>query len=310
MPGGSGSKPSIRKRLVSTFAPLDLVLDQLFPSGLDKPGPSRKRLLSKLPPWPRDQRLRDIFPPGFDSNLRSSASAFHSPYSFPPEQLYRLFTDNYNHNKHVEHTIVKNAWYCKQEKSVKHEFILIEVEDTLMPNPTNFIILDRNKGERRQSSWPTSFLPSVLRTGAKDEFRVSYDGNVKRLLHDCKLESHEYLEQIMFDPDHPLPLYELVTLAHHVSEQHPRYNAMDANCYWFAGIIWECLIKMRPSAQHINPSPNKRGQFVWIRYRHNPIQVKNVCREVRGLISDFKSSLPGPEYVSIGDSPSCMNPLT
>ncbi|KAB5589358.1 hypothetical protein CTheo_7196 [Ceratobasidium theobromae] len=259
-------------------------------------GPGRTRVHLATLTNTLNRRVKDIFP-AFDSN--SGSTSWGDSYNtLKPDQLYRTLTDNYRSNNHVEHTIVKSAWFCKQEKSVGHEFIIVEVEDTLLPNGmlTNYLVLDRNKGAPQHSSLGSTskLVPKFLRSAARDAFRVSHDGNLERLVKDCQLDSYEYLEQIKFERDRPLMLYELATLTHRISDLHPRYTFMDANCFWFAGLIWDCMIKMRPDANHVIAKPNKRGKFGLIRYKKNVIQVKRMCDRVQEDVSRVTERLSNP----------------
>ncbi|KAB5589359.1 hypothetical protein CTheo_7197 [Ceratobasidium theobromae] len=258
----------------------------------DRPGPSRIHLTSLTDVL--NQRVKVLFP-GFESNSTSCTRG--GVTTVRTEQLFRTLTEDYHRNKHVEHTIVKSAWYCKQERSVGHEFIILQVEDTLLPNGmlTNYVVLDRCKGVPQRPRFFSKLVPRFLRVAAMDIFRVSNDGNLVRLVEGCDLAPYKYLEQITFESNKPLRLYELATLASHVSDLHPKYNVTDTNSYWFAGLIWECMIKMRTSAKYINATPNKRGRIRWIRYTQNPIQVKRVCKQVREHISKVRKNLPTQE---------------
>jgi hypothetical protein len=224
------------------------------------------------------RRLYDIFPPGFDS---TSVSRGH--YNFASEQLYRRLTHEYHPEKHIDSTIVKSVWYGKQKKAAEHEFLLIKVEDTIA-NLSNYIVLDRNLdekaaltpadcGEAIGVSVGGKGLPNPSRSCrgvALDAFRVSYDGIEKRLLQECLLTPREYLEKIDFSIEEPLYLYQLVTLANVVSTKGPYYAVVSKNCYWFAGLIWECLRHLHPNAVHDGRLSNKRGKITALRVRYIP----------------------------------------
>lgn len=219
------------------------------------------------------ERHKQIFPAGFDSTS-SSNSAERLYYPFSPERLYDVLTSGYTPEHHVEHIIVKSASYCKKNTAPKHEFIILEVEDTASPGLKNFIALDRNNGEGPNRP-PRRTLSSDSQTfAAKDEFRVSYDGNRDRLLEQCGLQHHETLETLVFQSHEPLLLYQLATLTRAVSLQRDKYHVINANCYWFAGLIWDCIIRMRPSAYCNVLRGQIRGAFIsWLRHSTNTAEL-------------------------------------
>ncbi|CAE6536468.1 unnamed protein product [Rhizoctonia solani] len=226
------------------------------------------------------RRLLDLFPPGFDINSRSVSSRGH--YHFATEQLYQRLTDEYLPEKHIESTLVKSVWYGKQRKSARHEFILIEVQDTTA-ELTNYIVLDRNLNEALVPIAPNT-LPAKIsstsrscRGAALDAFRVSYDGVEKQLLRECQLWPRDYLEKIEFGSTEPLFLYQLVTLVHVVSEKSPNYAMAYRNCYWFAGIIWECMRRLRPTASRDDRLSKKRGKFSILRYTPEVQERDEIC---------------------------------
>ncbi|KAH7338621.1 hypothetical protein B0J17DRAFT_717049 [Rhizoctonia solani] len=209
-----------------------------------------------------DTRLKHIFPPGFDSVLSSSSCA-HSPYSLALDQLLNILAGqgSYNPNNNVEFISVKNAWYGKQTISVKHEFIIVEVQDTKI-GLRNYLILDRNNGEATETALRGLSQVSSSGTAAKDQFRVSYDGDKDKLLRQCNLYPYDTLEEINFTSDQPLLLYQLAIIAKTAAEHHEKYNLIRANCYWFAGLIWECMLQLRRKSQHRHlTNKRKRGRF-------------------------------------------------
>ncbi|KAF8704303.1 hypothetical protein RHS03_06087, partial [Rhizoctonia solani] len=220
-----------------------------------------------------EQRHRQIFPPGFDS-ISSKSSTQQSPYTFTSDQLYDMLTNNYHPDQHIEHIIVRSASYCKQTTGPKHEFIVLEVEDLKSPGLRNFIALDRNNGEGPNTSFFGS-TQSSQSFAAKDEFRVSYDGKRDKLLEQCGLHEHDPVESIVFDPGAPLLLYQLAALTRAVSHQRDKYHVITANCYWFAGLIWDCMTRMRPSAYHKELKGNIRGKFLgWLQNNTNIAELE------------------------------------
>ncbi|KAB5589362.1 hypothetical protein CTheo_7200 [Ceratobasidium theobromae] len=212
------------------------------------------------------QRHRQIFPPGFDNPSLKAAIDGHY-YPFSPEHLYDVLTNYYNPDERVEHIVIKSASYCKQHRSPQHEFILIQVEDKAAHGLVNYIVLDRNNGDKRVRRGGGLGSGSWQHVVAKDEFRVSYDGDSVKLLKQCELESYDVLEEFKFASlTKPFFLYQLATLARTASVQRARYDVISANCYWFAGLIWECMTFMNPEArrrcQTLKKSTFKRGTFL------------------------------------------------
>ncbi|KAH7338626.1 hypothetical protein B0J17DRAFT_717054 [Rhizoctonia solani] len=232
------------------------------------------------------RRLLEIFPPGFDSTSRSVGS--RGCYQYAPEQLYHSLTNNYTPYNHVEWTLVSSVWYGKQKKGARHEFILIKVEDTL-DGLTNFIVLDRNNSKnsplRTQDDRGFNLSPGGIgcsqscQSAAADAFRVSYNGIEAQLLQECQLQNNQYLEMIEFGPEGRLFLYQLVTLVQLVSESSHNYAVVGENCYWFAGVIWECIRALRPSARYDERRARIRGTFARIRYTPDTEHIIKICQE-------------------------------
>ncbi|CAE6450096.1 unnamed protein product [Rhizoctonia solani] len=249
-----------------------------------------------------EQRHRQIFPGRFDSTS-SSSSAHPAPYSFSSDQLYDLLTSSYNPEHHVENIVVKSASYCKQTTGPKHEFIILEVEDLKSPGLKNFIALDRNNGDTPNRSTFASIQSS--QSVAKDEFRVSYDGNKGKLLDQCNLREHDSLETIEFQPEAPLFLYQIATLTRAVSHQRDKYHVITANCYWFAGLIWDCMVRMRPSAARKELKGNIRGAFIgWLHHSTNVAELEVTYRYVDNelLNTDEKISIQKQQWANNYDA--------
>ncbi|CAE6500877.1 unnamed protein product [Rhizoctonia solani] len=243
-------------------------------------------------------RLVDVFPPGFDSKSKSSSS--RGPYQFAPEQLYRTLTHAYAREHHVESTIVTSAWYGKQKNGARHEFILIEVEDT-EAGFKNFIVLDRNNSKsppvESEDSPGLNLSPGGIgcsrscQSAAADAFRVSYNGIEKQLLRECQLQGNQYLEMIKFGSEGQLFLYQLVTLVHLVSESSQNYAVAGRNCYWFAGVIWECIRALHPSAEYDGRRSRIRGKFAMMRYTPNTEDIHRICQEFEQEIRSVEDRL-------------------
>lgn len=255
----------------------------LKPSSDSSPDPLPNR--PKLSPSSLAGRVRSVFPPGFES----SSSSHEQPYSFAPHLLYNTLNDDHSGNRHVASTVVKSAWYCKQKESARHEFIILCVSDLEIPGLENYIALDRNQG-RASSPKGLSKASAVSSSSlATDAFRISYDGDLQRFLHECRLTPYLKLEEIEFPPHEALPLLKLVGLVVNISNQHPKYHPADTNCYWFTGLIWECVRRMYPTAKYEVHLPGKKGRIAFLRSIPNPVQVWNALWEIQGGIEPLNS---------------------
>lgn len=234
---------------------------------------------SSSSPSLRAQRVCTIFPAGFDG-VSSSASGRKVIHSYSPSQFLDLLAANHIGNQHVQHTVVKSAWYCKQKKSALHEFIVLQVEDLKIPGLKNYIALDRNLN-LAASPPGVGNLTSCSGAGALDAFRISYDGDLRGFLHECHLSKYVTLEQIDFQPGPSLQIRQLVDLVFHISDQHPKYHPMDTNCYWFTGLIWECMRKMCPAAKHEVHLVGQKGRIAFVRTIPNPLQVRMVLQDLQ-----------------------------
>jgi hypothetical protein len=235
-----------------------------------------------------EARHKDIFPGGFDSKSSTSSNLNGSHFSSKPEQLYYSLVERYDPDAPFNQLVVKSAWYGKQTKAAAHEFIVIQVKDTDRSELSNYLVLDRNAENHRGSSRSTA---SSQTTKAIDTFRVSYDGNIKKLLQECQLTPYKFLEQLSFPSDKPLRLYELVTLANVVSGRYPSYHVLDSSCYLFAGVIWECMHLMRPSAIYHNALAKKRGKCRWFRYIPNHSEMQKTHKEIEDKLPRIQREL-------------------
>ncbi|KAF8601959.1 hypothetical protein BDV93DRAFT_524358 [Ceratobasidium sp. AG-I] len=218
-------------------------------------------------------RYKDIFPPGFDSRFERSTSSCsftstscrRAHFTSTPEQLYHSLVERYDPKTPVESIIVKSAWYGKQTRSAHHEFLVIHVEDIMIPELSNYLVLERN-AESNQGFSKTASLVSSDTTIAKDTFQVAYDGDIDKLLKECKLKPFDYLEGLTFKSNAPLRLYELITLADIVSKRHPVYRVVDSSCYLYAAVIWDCMRRMRPEAAVSGGPVKNKGRCYGFRF--------------------------------------------
>ncbi|QRV95247.1 hypothetical protein RhiJN_23265 [Ceratobasidium sp. AG-Ba] len=238
-------------------------------------------------------RIQDIFPPGLDR--ASSTRGTRSHYTLAPGQLHRALTSYYGPEKHVESIVVKSAWYGRQSKLAKQEFILIQVDDLMIDGLTNYIVLDRS------TSTPSSVFSGLIPHSrlrfqgemARDALKVSYDGNKERLLQECNLAPHRYLEKLDFHADEPLLLYQLSTLICVISEKYPQYRISDINGTRFAELVWGCMRDMRPRASHLHleEGMRKRGKITLMRPAPDVAEVAEICQIFDQEISTIEMEL-------------------
>lgn len=241
-------------------------------------------------PKPHRPRLGEIFPGGFDKKYGQSSmfsgSRCHS--TTRPDELFRSLVVRNDPNTPTESIIVQSAWYGKQKKGAQHEFIIVQVEDIAIPGLTNYLVLDRSVDHNQGYAGGVALASSRI-VPAKDTFRVSYDGKLKKLIEECRLRNYRCLQQLSFPPNQPLRLYELVTLAATVSDRHKHYNLVDSSCYLYAGVIWECMIRMRPSVIRNDDLADERGRHGWFRYAPSDSVIMGAYQEVRERLPKVES---------------------
>lgn len=254
-------------------------------------------------------RFKDIFPGGFDDKFGqcvnttpwSSISRYAGHFVFKPEQLYYSLVERRDPDTRTDSIVVRSAWYGKQTNSANHEFLLFQVEDIHVPGLVNYLILDRDAGSHQKKS-KTLFLSSSQMIPANDSFKVSYDGNSKTLLRECQLSPNRFLEHLAFPSDKPLYFYELVTLANVVSHQYPKYETINSSCYFFAGIVWECLRLLRPSAHYEGDLAWERGKCRWVRFIPSELARQEayheICERLRAIEQLF---LDRRTYIPLAD---------
>lgn len=253
---------------------------------------------------PRDTR---IFPVGLGEKIADMNSRQH-PHNYAAEELRALFLQDHNAAANVDHICVLEASYCKQQDGPKHEFILLRVQDIRYPNLTNFIVLDRtarspSKGPHRYKSCATSeeFFDAVTQTPAYDRFRVSHYGDSNTLIEHCDLKPYQAIESLSFNTAHPLRFYELVVLAQATTSARIMYKLFNAQCYWFASTVWECMQQLTPKARLRIHKPI-RGSLHVFQQLTNSVELHQIMEVVRGGILEFKNELSIRIHVSWSSS--------
>jgi hypothetical protein len=240
-----------------------------------------------------------IFPNGLGSWAQSTNAAV-APLVYSLQQLIDMFRRAYREEDHIENIYVSSARYCKQPKDAKHEFIILEVRDNMVPKIANFLVLDRTvQGPATKGRVPVSasISTSIL---AQDRLRVSYYGDTRSLLKSCDLHNYNELARLEFSPSNPFFLYELVILASATSNTRQMYNLYNAQCFWFAGSVWDCMRVLRKDAQHTQSEQTKiRGSFgPFFSQKVDGAEQEDILYKVRHEIAQFKVELKRGQEVS------------
>ncbi|KAH7338620.1 hypothetical protein B0J17DRAFT_628049 [Rhizoctonia solani] len=174
-----------------------------------------------------------------------------------------------------------------------------------VPGIRNYAVLDRNMFSRANLISSTRQSDS---TAARDEFRFSCDGDQKELLKRCKLTPHYVIEIIRFLPAGSLPLYKLAIIALATSLKRDHYHLIDANSYWFAGLVWEHILQMYPKATHEILRDGVRGTFGRLfKFVPNVSEQDEIEEKVQELISQIGSGFTG---TFLAGAPSRISPGT
>ncbi|CAE7061112.1 unnamed protein product [Rhizoctonia solani] len=185
---------------------------------------------------------------------------------------------------------VKTASYYKQKQNPQHEFIVFSV--TASNGMQNFLALDRNV-----NSPGSSTLLSRSKSGppAQDYFHVSHYGDMESLINHCAHTTSEdlcnHVEQVVFGRK-AFSFAELVVLASTVSESCPSYQLDAANCYWFASLIWECMLGLFEQGMVIHKkNSDDRGKFKGFRIQGDHSNFKQVIHKYKDDIVQFSNDV-------------------
>lgn len=167
--------------------------------------------------------------------------------SYTPQKLASLFMGASQAHDIAEHILITDAWHCKNNSGKRHEFVLLHVKDANKPDVVNYMVLERaTKSRNIAKHFGAASGSDLIR--ADDIFRVSSSRDCEIFLKALKYDNHKVIREVTFSEDQPYRLYELIGLAIAVCEVKRFYNVVDAQCYWFAGSIWECMQNMLPHA--------------------------------------------------------------
>ncbi|CAE6442259.1 unnamed protein product [Rhizoctonia solani] len=231
----------------------------------------------------------------YNLQLHGSRISLISCHHFPLEELIQSFIKEHNAEQPLDSVVVKSAMYGKKLKIPHHEFVVFELGHNRDPSLRNHVILDRNRLDG------ASILSSVQHSNsaiARDEFRFSCDGNRDKLLRKCDLSPYEAIETIGFPTGDLLPFYELATIALVTSHQRDHYHLLDANCYWFSGLIWEQMLQMYPEAKHEILRSRIRGKFAGlVGYTPNELERDEVGIRIQAMLTEMKTIITGVRRV-------------
>ncbi|CAE6477085.1 unnamed protein product [Rhizoctonia solani] len=200
----------------------------------------------------------------------------------------------------IDSVVVKFGLYGKKLKPPYHEFVLFELGNTRDSSLRNHVVLDRSRLDG------ASVLPSIQPSrsaAARDEFRFSCDGDQEKLLERCKLTPYEAIETVDFSADDLLPLYELAIVALATSLQRDRYHLLDANCYWFASLIWEQVLEMYPEAKHEVLREGVRGTFGSLySYTSDELEREEIEIKMQAMLSHMEAIITEVASTSGGNA--------
>ncbi|KAJ1300034.1 hypothetical protein OPQ81_011154 [Rhizoctonia solani] len=157
----------------------------------------------------------------------------------------------------------------------------------------NFIALDRNvhtKGSANLISRGGKNGPP-----AQDYFHVSHYADMESLINHCGNTTSEdlctHVEQVAFERK-AFSFAELVVLASTISEACPSYQLSATNCYWFASLIWECMLDVfRGGVARHNKLTEERGRFRGIKIQGNHSNFQGVVDKYKNDVVEFMKGL-------------------
>ncbi|CUA69519.1 hypothetical protein RSOLAG22IIIB_08530 [Rhizoctonia solani] len=191
---------------------------------------------------------------------------------------------------------VKTASYYKQKQNPQHEFIVFSVATS--SGMQNFMALDRNVSVQGSSTLLSRSNKNAPM--AQDYFHISHYGNIESLINHCAHTTSEdmctHVEQVVFGRKE-FSFAELLVLANTVSNSCPSYQLDAANCYWFASLIWECMLGEFEKGMIIHKKhSDDRGRFKGFRIQGNHSNFVQVMQKYKEDIAQFKN-----DVLSVGD---------
>ncbi|KAF8593896.1 hypothetical protein BDV93DRAFT_581942 [Ceratobasidium sp. AG-I] len=235
-----------------------------------------------------------IFPFGLGSYTESKEAPDH-PLQYTLVQLKFLLQRSIREEDDTERIYVASAEYCKRLDHVKHEFLLLEVRDTWIPQISNYVVLERTV-DLSSGAIAAASTSSSSGSPAQDRLRVCSYGEKHLLTKQCGLRPYdvlERLEQPSPSVSTPLLLRDVLILALETSKSRHMYHLITAQCYWFASCIWECMLKLRPEAYRTPLITSKgRGKFGRVfKLDVNSLEINEISHKAESEIRQFLREL-------------------
>lgn len=199
-------------------------------------------------------RHSDFFPPGIERAEQPGDDAIISHST----AILRDKLFDHNHIFYANSIAVTSISYCKRRGGPEHEFLLLRIADLKNTPLSNFMILDRTVRDQVRSKIhvPTSGTSDstfsyITGTPAIDQLHVSYFGDRTSLLNSYCGSEYDRLEILDFHGE-TFYLNELIVLASSTSRLRPAYRIYNAQCFWFARMIWENIRIRFPDSEYRN----------------------------------------------------------
>ncbi|CAE6457180.1 unnamed protein product [Rhizoctonia solani] len=232
----------------------------------------------------------------YNLQLNGSHVTTSSCYHFSLGELVEEIIREHNMAQPCDSVVVTSGFYGKKRQPPHHEFVLFMLENTQAPGIRNYTVLDRNIF--RMGVDVMSGTQPFISNAAKDEFRFSCDGNKEKLLQRCNLSPYNIIETIKFQTNEPLPFSQLAIIALATSLQRSHYHLFNANCYWFAGLIWEYIVQVHPRAAHKILRDGVRGRFGNLYSHITDVDERDeIGQKIRLLISRMESDFTSHRLV-------------
>ncbi|KAF8602955.1 hypothetical protein BDV93DRAFT_581129 [Ceratobasidium sp. AG-I] len=235
-----------------------------------------------------------IFPSGLGSYTHGKRE-LEDPRLYTLSHFKSLLLQSSTQHDHVENIYVSSVEYCKQLGQATHEFLLLEVRDKLIPKLSNFVVLERTVHKPTSGALTTLYSSPCVDIPAQDRLRLSCYGEKDLLIKQCTLGPYQVLERAELhssSPSAPLLLWELAILALETSKSRLMYNLLKAQCFWFAGCIWECMLKLRPELNRTTVTTNKnRGKFKIFQQKVNSREIDVILEKTKSGIQQCQEEL-------------------
>lgn len=212
-------------------------------------------------------------------------------------QLRSMFQRAYKAEGYDETVYISSAWYGRQTRGARYDFIVLKVCDDKMPGISNFLVLDQTvqNSVGTYFATPTRIFPNRLAHG---RLRVSCYGDFELLMQQCNLIPYRLLEELTIPSHTQLFLWELVVLASETSNSRRMLSILSARSFWFASYVWEGMRHLRPAAIY-QDAIRKRSERRPRRY-DNYIKVDDILYKAKHEIGQFREEIARGKKASIG----------